>query len=77
VESCGANARALQRAAKPHNALATATPFVIATIGFCDAFLYCKGVLCYTLDDSKNIRSTPANKERASSRNGVRPNIPY
>jgi hypothetical protein len=23
----------------------------VATIGFCDAYLYCKGVLCYTLDD--------------------------
>ena len=51
VKSGGGNARALRRAAKRHDSLATATPFVVATIGFCDAFLYCKGVLCYTLDD--------------------------
>jgi hypothetical protein len=49
------NARALRRAAKRHDSLATATPFVIATIGFCDAFLYYKGVLCYTLDDRVRI----------------------
>ena len=45
------NARALRRVAKRRDALATASPFVVATIGFCDAYLYCKGVLCYTLDD--------------------------
>ncbi|KAN0112859.1 hypothetical protein V8E51_005810 [Hyaloscypha variabilis] len=47
----GGNARALRRVAKRRDALATANPFVVATIGFCDAYLYCKGVLCYTLDD--------------------------
>ena len=55
VKSGGGNARALRRAAKRHDSLATATPFVVATIGFCDAFLYCKGVLCYTLDDRVRI----------------------
>jgi hypothetical protein len=55
VKSGSGNARALQRAAKRHNALAIATPFVVATIGFCDIFLYCKGVLCYTLDDRVRI----------------------
>lgn len=47
----GGNARALRRIAKRRKALAIASPFIVATIGFCDAFLYCKGVLCYTLDD--------------------------
>jgi hypothetical protein len=28
---------------------------MVATIGFCDAFLYFKGVLCYTLDDRVRI----------------------
>jgi hypothetical protein len=51
----GGNARALRRAAKRHDSLATATPFVVATIGFCDAFLYYKGVLCYTLDNRVRI----------------------
>lgn len=47
----GGNARALRRVAKRRDALATANPFVVATIGFCDAYVYCKGVLCYTVDD--------------------------
>ncbi|KUJ18069.1 uncharacterized protein LY89DRAFT_668260 [Mollisia scopiformis] len=47
----GGNARNLRRALKRHDALAAASPFIVATIGFCDAYLYCKGVLCYTLDD--------------------------
>jgi len=47
----GGNARALRRVAKRRDALATASPFVVATIGFCDAYLYSNGVLCYTLDD--------------------------
>ncbi|KAE8452747.1 hypothetical protein EG329_013019 [Mollisiaceae sp. DMI_Dod_QoI] len=47
----GGNARNLRRALKRQHALATATPFIVATIGFCDDYLYCKGVLCYTLDD--------------------------
>jgi hypothetical protein len=41
--------------------------FVVTTIGFCDVFLYCKGVLCYTIDESKNIGSTPVREERASN----------
>jgi hypothetical protein len=51
----GGNARALRRVAKRRDALATANPFVVATIGFCDAYLYCKGVLCYTLDDKLRL----------------------
>jgi hypothetical protein len=51
----GGNARALRRAAKRHDSLATATLFVVATIGFCDVFLYCKGVLCYTLNNRVRI----------------------
>lgn len=47
--------RSLRRVAKRHESLATANPFVVATIGFCDAFLYCKGVLCYTLDKSVRV----------------------
>jgi hypothetical protein len=30
-------------------------PFTVATIGFCDAFVYFKGVICYTLDDKVRI----------------------
>jgi hypothetical protein len=51
MRSGGSNARALRRIAKRHDALATAFPFVVATVGFCDAYLYCNGVLCYTLLD--------------------------
>lgn len=51
VKNRNSHARALRRVAKRREALATARPFSIATIGFCDAFLYCNGVLCYTLDD--------------------------
>ncbi|TVY91236.1 hypothetical protein LAWI1_G003701, partial [Lachnellula willkommii] len=51
----GGNARALRRAAKRRNALATVNPFTVATIGFCDAFVYLKGVLCYTLDDKVRV----------------------
>ena len=29
----------------------TANPFTAVAIGFCDAYLYCKGVLCYTIND--------------------------
>ncbi|TVY64244.1 hypothetical protein LSUE1_G008934, partial [Lachnellula suecica] len=49
------NARALRRAAKRHNAFATVNPFTVATIGFCDAYIYNKGVLCYTLDDRVRV----------------------
>lgn len=51
----GGNARALRRAAKRRNALAAVNPFTVATIGVCDAFVYLKGVLCYTLDDKIRI----------------------
>ncbi|TVY37206.1 hypothetical protein LOCC1_G005792, partial [Lachnellula occidentalis] len=51
----GGNARALRRAAKRRNALATVSPFTVATIGVCDAFVYMKGVLCYTLDDKVRV----------------------
>jgi hypothetical protein len=47
----GGNARALRRAAKRREALATAHPYITAIVGLADAFLYCNGVLCYTLDD--------------------------
>ena len=51
----GGNAVALRRAAKRREALATANPFIVATVGLGDAFLYCKGVLCYTLDDRVRV----------------------
>lgn len=49
------NASALRRVAKRREALATARPFIVATIGFGDAYLYCNGVLCYTLDHRVRI----------------------
>ncbi|TVY64190.1 hypothetical protein LSUE1_G008059, partial [Lachnellula suecica] len=55
VSAGGGNARALRRAAKRRNALATVNPFTVATIGFCDAYVYNKGVLCYTVDDRVRI----------------------
>jgi hypothetical protein len=39
-------------------------PFTIATIGFCDAYLYCKGVLLYTLDDKVRILDVHNSKEQ-------------
>jgi hypothetical protein len=42
AKSSDSNTRALRRAAKRHNSLATATLFIVATIGFCDVFLYYK-----------------------------------
>ncbi|KAG4428681.1 hypothetical protein IFR05_015838, partial [Cadophora sp. M221] len=53
VKNGGGNARALR--IKRRDALATAYPFIVATIGFCDAFIYRKGILCYTLDDRVRI----------------------
>lgn len=44
------NAAALRRVVKRREALATARPFIVATIGVADAYLYCKGVLFYVLD---------------------------
>jgi hypothetical protein len=55
VRAGGGNARHLRRALKRHEALATASPFVVATIGFCDAYLYSKGILCYTLDEKIRV----------------------
>lgn len=49
------NATALRRVAKRRDALTTAQPFTLAAIGYADAYLYCKGVLCYTLDQSLRI----------------------
>ncbi len=49
------NARALRRTAKRYEALATASPFVLATIGFCNTYLYCKGTLCYILGDQLRV----------------------
>ena len=51
---CG-NAAALRRAAKRREALATASPFIAATVALGDTYLYCKGVLCYTLDDRVRV----------------------
>ncbi|KAH6712854.1 hypothetical protein BKA61DRAFT_62668 [Leptodontidium sp. MPI-SDFR-AT-0119] len=55
VKNGGGNARALRIAAKRRDALATAYPFTVVTIGFCDAYIYRKGILCYTLDDRVRI----------------------
>lgn len=41
--------------AKRRDALATASPYTVATIGFCDDYLYCKGILCYSLDNEVRI----------------------
>ncbi|KAF7874281.1 hypothetical protein EAF04_002953 [Stromatinia cepivora] len=51
----GHSASALRRVAKRREAFATANPYSVATIGFGDAYLYCKGVLCYTLDNKLRI----------------------
>lgn len=47
----GIFSRSLRRCAKRRHALRTAQPFSVATVGYCDAYLYCKGILCYTLED--------------------------
>ncbi|CZS88082.1 uncharacterized protein RCO7_01051 [Rhynchosporium graminicola] len=51
VKKGGGYARDLRIAAQRRDALSSAHPFVIATIGFCDAYVYSKGTLCYILDD--------------------------
>ncbi|ESZ94454.1 hypothetical protein SBOR_5172 [Sclerotinia borealis F-4128] len=53
----GNSALALRRVAKRRAAFATANPYSVTTIGFGDAYLYCKGVLCYTLDDQLRVLS--------------------
>lgn len=47
----GGYASAFRRLAKRRHAMSSVSPFLCATIGFADAFLYCRGVLCYTPDD--------------------------
>jgi len=41
--------------AKRRLALAEARPFIAATVGFCDAYIYMNGLLCYTLDERVRI----------------------
>ncbi|KAF7947079.1 uncharacterized protein EAE97_004328 [Botrytis byssoidea] len=53
--TAGLSASALRRVAKRREAFATVNPYSVATIGFGDAYLYCKGVLCYTLDDQLRV----------------------
>ena len=45
----------MRRVTKRHEAIATASPFSIATVGLGDDFLYCCGSLCYILDDRLRI----------------------
>lgn len=40
---------------KRRKALKTASPFACATIAFADAYLYCHGLFCYTLEDRLRI----------------------
>ncbi|KAH8687680.1 hypothetical protein BGZ60DRAFT_522329 [Tricladium varicosporioides] len=49
------SAQALRRAVKRRNALATVSPYTVATIGVCDTYVYLNGVLCYTLDDKLRV----------------------
>ncbi|QSZ33272.1 hypothetical protein DSL72_002860 [Monilinia vaccinii-corymbosi] len=51
----GHSASALRRVSKRRQAFATANPYSVATIGFGEEYLYCKGVLCYTLDDKLRV----------------------
>jgi hypothetical protein len=39
-------------------------PFTVATVGVCDAYLYCKGVLCYTLDDKVRVLDLHNSREQ-------------
>jgi hypothetical protein len=55
VKSSNNNIKALRRVTKRHDSLATAILFIIVTVGFYNAFLYCKGVLYYTLNDRVRI----------------------
>jgi hypothetical protein len=48
-------ALAFRRVAKRLQAFKQASPFAIATVGFGDAFIYCQGILCYTIDDKIRI----------------------
>lgn len=51
VKSIRIHARSLGRTAKRYDAVATATPFVIATVGFYKDFPYCNIVIYYTVDN--------------------------
>ena len=51
----GSHAAALRRAGKRRQALATAQPYIAAIVGLGDAYIYCKGVLCYILDDRVRV----------------------
>ncbi|KAF7892199.1 uncharacterized protein EAF01_010279 [Botrytis porri] len=53
--TAGLSASTLRRVAKRREAFATVNPYSVATIGFGDAYLYCKGVLCYTLDNQLRV----------------------
>lgn len=55
LESGRGYASGLRRAAKRRLAFSSVQPFTVATVGFGDAYLYCKGVLCYTLDDKIRV----------------------
>jgi hypothetical protein len=49
------HASALRRVAKRRLAFTNTRPFIIATVGFADAYVYTNGYLCYTLDDKVRI----------------------
>lgn len=51
----GNSASALRRIAKRREAFATANPYLVTTIGLGDAYIYCKGVLCYILKDKLRV----------------------
>lgn len=48
-------ATTFRRITKRHESITTASPYSVSVVGFCDSFLYCQGVLCYTLDDKLRI----------------------
>jgi hypothetical protein len=54
-EPGGVHASALRRAVKRREALSLANPYTVATVGFGETFLYCNGVLCYTIDDTVRV----------------------
>jgi hypothetical protein len=55
MNSQGRYASAFRRVVKRRQALNTASPFACAVLGFADTYLYCQGLLCYTLDDRLRI----------------------
>ncbi|CAG8973681.1 hypothetical protein HYALB_00002247 [Hymenoscyphus albidus] len=48
-------AKALRLVGKRREAFASVSPYTVATLGFCGDYLYCKGVLCYSLDDEVRV----------------------